>query len=52
MTEDDEESLEELTTAEKYEKDIENYYCDIVNDLSPGNMQAFDWLSQGTYKLR
>lgn len=51
VTDEDEEFMEELTAEEKYEKDIEDNYDGIVNYPSPSKMRAFEWLSQGTYKL-
>ncbi|AHM57686.1 hypothetical protein EAL2_808p01810 (plasmid) [Peptoclostridium acidaminophilum DSM 3953] len=56
--EDDEEITEEEATEEemseyeKYEKDIEKYYGEIVNDVTFGNLAAFSWLQEGTYRIR
>lgn len=42
----------EVDEFQKYEADIEKYYEEIVNDLSDSKMEAFCWLSEGTYRIR
>ena len=43
---------EDMTDYEKYEKDIEKYYGDVVNDVTLDKLAAFNWLAQGTYRIR
>jgi hypothetical protein len=50
--EDTDYSGEDISEFVRYERDIEIYYGEIVNDITSEKMEAYDWLLQGTYRLR
>lgn len=45
-------SNDEVSEYDRYERETDLYFGEIVNDVTSEKMVAYDWLSQGTYRLR
>lgn len=44
-------SCDDVSEYDSYEKEVDLYYEEIVNDVTSEKLGAYDWLSEGTYRL-